>query len=193
MVSSVFTNASGFVPAPYGGFYLEAGDSMGGWIATPTDYVRFILSIDGTKGTALLKPETVQVLTSRPAIASGYSYYAMGVNVSPESGSADWWHYGSLPGTATYFIRTSSGVTLAAFFNMRPSDVRYEFALNQSLWQAIGEVKTWPTNDFFTSASPSSSQTTSSVQTAANVSDLHGDKQAIRSLVAGRLSKHTVQ
>jgi len=166
MVSSVFPNTTGLVPAPYGGFYLEADDSMGGWIATPTDYVRFILAINGTKGTALLNSDMVQVLISRPAIASGYSYYAMGVNVTPESGSTDWWHYGSLPGTTTYFIRTSTGVTIAAFFNLRPSGDKYEFALNQSLWQALAKVKSWPTIDLFTSVSPTSSQTNSPVDTA---------------------------
>lgn len=46
-------------PRPYGEFAMETMDSYGGWIGAPVDYLRFILAIDGRRGTALLDAATL--------------------------------------------------------------------------------------------------------------------------------------
>ncbi|HWK80702.1 MAG TPA: serine hydrolase domain-containing protein, partial [Thermomicrobiales bacterium] len=60
---SVYPN-DGFVPVAYGSYYLRAMDAHGGYIATCDDLVRFMLAIDGARGTSLLTPETVTAMES---------------------------------------------------------------------------------------------------------------------------------
>jgi len=153
---SVFTNE--IVPWPYGGFYLEAMDSHGGWIGSAVNLVRFAVSVDGQRPPSILRPETVQVMTSRPAppLWAGESYwYGMGWYVRPiHENVANWWHAGSLPGTSALLVRTYHGLAWAALFNCRPEYPReYDLIseLDNSLWLAESEVKVWPTHDLFAS------------------------------------------
>jgi N-acyl-D-amino-acid deacylase len=156
LVQSVFPDVTSAVPAPYGDFYLEAMDSHGGWIASAADLVRFAVSIDGERQPAFLTPESVQIMTSRPApplwVGEDY-WYGMGWMIRPIEGtSANWWHAGSLPGTRTLLVRTYHGLSWAALFNTRPPpdvDSEIERELDDSLWQAANAVTAWPTNDLF--------------------------------------------
>ena len=63
----------GYGPAPYAAFYLESFDAHGGWIASAADLVRFATAIDGQRGPALLRPETIEAMlrTPRPAAPIG--------------------------------------------------------------------------------------------------------------------------
>src|SRR5947207_11438114 len=54
------------VPWPYGGFYFEAMDAHGGWLASAVDLARFAAALDGGASSALLKPETLDVMYRRP-------------------------------------------------------------------------------------------------------------------------------
>jgi len=97
-------------------------------------------------------------MLSRPTIptwASTSSYYGMGWSVRPVGGDANWWHNGSLPGTATLLVRegqTPYKLSWAALFNSRaqfPSSNEFSSALDRALWQAVREVTEWPTHDLF--------------------------------------------
>ncbi|MBN2476209.1 MAG: beta-lactamase family protein [Pirellulales bacterium] len=152
-VASVFPEQKQRVTVPYGGFYLEAMDAHGGWIASAVDLVRFAtrLAGDGTPG--LLKPRTIRWIASRPAapVSEGEpAYYGLGWSIRPVGGSANWWHTGSLPGTSSLLVRTHHGLVWAAVFNRRPRHGD-DFCgqLDQALWRAAGEVKTWPEHDLF--------------------------------------------
>jgi len=167
LVQSVFTSTKKLVLAPYGGFYLEALDAHGGWIASAIDLVRFAASIDGHRQPAFLRPETVQIMTARPAppLWVGESYwYAMGWLVRPQRGAeANWWHAGSLPGSQTFLVRTYHGLAWAALFNTRlqkPDDGNLMNELDESLWRAESEVASWPGHDLFGMATSSTTQTT---------------------------------
>jgi len=139
------------VPAPYGGFYIEAMDAPGGWIATATDILRFVTALDKGK---LLKPETLALMVSRPAAPlwqdSSY-YYGMGWMVRPSGDDANWWHTGSLPGTYSIVVRTSNGFAWVALFNTRPKDENaFAKEVDQALWDAYNGVTSWPAIDLFT-------------------------------------------
>src|ERR1035441_4251002 len=58
---------------PYG-MNVRRTDSHGGWLATPTDLVRFLVRVDGfpTKPD-ILKPDTLQTMTTASATSSGYA------------------------------------------------------------------------------------------------------------------------
>jgi N-acyl-D-amino-acid deacylase len=151
--TSVFPGG-GTVPVAYGGFYLEAMDSHGGWIASPIDLLRFATAVDGSPTRPdVLAPATITLMTSRPPAPlwqGTQHYYAMGWLVRPAEGN--WWHDGLLPGGATLLVRTGGGITWAALLNSRSSPTSGASvlgALDTALWQAIGGVAAWPAHDLF--------------------------------------------
>ena len=151
---SVFPGG-GEVPIPNGGFYLEAMDAHGGWIASTVDLLRFLTAVDGREDRPdLLQPLTIDLMISRPPppLWTGSSYYyAMGWLVRPTSGDANWWHDGSLPGTTALLVRAYNGLAWAALFNARASGGGASFAadLDAALWEAAGTVTEWPAHDLF--------------------------------------------
>ena len=121
-------------------------DSHGGWLATPTDLVRFLVRVDGfpTKPD-ILKPETLQTMTTASAASPGY---AKGWCVNQYH---NWWHMGSLPGTITVMVRTSGQFCWAALTNTRNRDTKSPIGadLDALMWQMVGKITRWPDRDMF--------------------------------------------
>jgi CubicO group peptidase (beta-lactamase class C family) len=151
-VTSVFAGVGG-VSAPYGGFHLEAMDAHGGWVASAVDLMRFVTAVDGLATRPdVLRRATLDTMTARPASplwdGSAY-YYALGWLVRPAEGN--WWHDGSLPGTASIIVRTGTGLAWAALFNaraMRPGST-FQQEIDGAMWQAVRGVTEWPAHDLF--------------------------------------------
>ncbi len=152
-VESVFPDQQQPVSEPYGRFYIDAMDAHGGWIASASDLVRFAASLDGARARRLLADSTLHLIESRPAPPVSQeepAYYGLGWMIRPEEDSANWWHAGSLPGTRSYLVRTHHGLIWAVVFNSRPrSGESFALEVDRALWQAAGEVKTWPQHDLF--------------------------------------------
>lgn len=115
-------------------------DSHGGWLATPTDLVQFLNHVPN-----LLKPETIRIMTT-PAPAypqASPAKYAKGWMVR-NNGLGNWWHNGSLPGSTTIMVRTSTGLCWAALANTRtePSNV-IDAALDEMMWNMVRQVPAW--------------------------------------------------
>lgn len=126
----VFPDIEGTVPWPYGGFYIEAMDSHGGWIASAIDLARFAYALEIDNPQAILKPESLELMLSRPDISiwdGKSSYYALGWQVRPAWKGTNSWHSGSLPGTTTMLYRTSDGLIWAALFNSHSDTSDDEF------------------------------------------------------------------
>ena len=151
LARSVLPSETSSVPWPYGGFYLAALDSHGGWIASPIDLVRFVEGLNALRLPAVLEPETVDLMVRRPdALWIDKSfYYGMGWSVRPKTDDANWWHFGSLPGTRTLLIRTYHGMAWAALFNSRPEAKGFASEVDDAMWLAVREVTTWPEHDLF--------------------------------------------
>jgi len=120
-------------------------DSHGGWLASSTDLVIFLDHVAGAPGIpALLKPESIKMMTT-PAAAypAGDARYARGWMVR-DNGAGNWWHTGSLPGTTTLMVRTSTGMCWAALTNTRtePSS-EMDAALDQMMWDMVHCVPSW--------------------------------------------------
>ncbi len=147
------------VPRPDGGFYLEAMDAHGGWVASTIDYLRFLVTVDGRNDPGdILAPATIETMTARPAIPSwsaSPAWYAKGWSVRPSHGDANWWHTGGLPGTTTLVVRNYNGFTWAAFFNSQPANVgAFVEELDSGMWAAVAGVTNWPSGDQFQSYAP---------------------------------------
>lgn len=116
-------------------------DSHGGWLATPADLVRFAIQVDGfSNKCSLLQPSTIRTMTT-PTPASASQNYARGWYVNS---LGNWWHIGSLPGTATVMVRTSSGFCWAALTNTRRQpDTDIDTALDNMMWTMAKKVSAW--------------------------------------------------
>jgi CubicO group peptidase (beta-lactamase class C family) len=152
--TSVFSDVTGEVPLPYGGFYIEAMDAHGGWIASGSDLIRFTLGIEGRRGQALLDADTIGTMLARPPVstwATSPHWYGMGWWVQPWGTDANWWHIGTMPaGTFAFQVRTYNGLNWAALFNSRPHDCAgFQAELNDGLWEVSRQVTAWPNHDLF--------------------------------------------
>ena len=147
---------------PYGNFYLEAMAAHGAWVASPVDLLRFQAALDGRSGgTPLLNSTSIADMTSNPNVLwseinssnvlttytpSGF-WYGMGWELNS---AGNWWHTGSLPGTATEQVHASNGFGWAAFFNSRPSNSDgFSSDLDNGLWTAFSGTSSFLTTDLF--------------------------------------------
>ena len=149
LAPSVFDSGPAAVPWPYGGFAIEPMDAHGGWLASAADLLRFLLVIDGrTVKADILQKATVDLMVARPPLAEyqgAAAYYALGWQVRPTGGDANWWHTGSLPGTSTIMVRTANNMGWVALFNSRPADADAFFSeLDSAMWQAVNGITDWP-------------------------------------------------
>lgn len=134
-----------YVPWEYGGFSVEAMDAHGGWIASSRDMLKLLAAVDGfaTKPD-ILTPATIAVMTT-PSANNGY--YAKGWAVNSAS---NWWHTGSLDGTASEWVRTSTGYTWIIICNKRNGG-GFDGALDDLGWDCINSTSSWPTWDLMAS------------------------------------------
>ena len=149
LAPSVFDSGPAAVPWPYGGFAIEPMDAHGGWLASAADLLRFLLVVDGrTVKADILQKATVDLMVARPPLAEyqgAAAYYALGWQVRPTGGDANWWHTGSLPGTSTIMVRTANNMGWVALFNSRPADADAFFSeLDSAMWQAVNGITDWP-------------------------------------------------
>lgn len=114
------------------GMDVRRMDSHGGWIASAASLARFAAAVP-----SLLKPETVSLMTTaspiNPAYARGWRVNARG----------NTWHTGSLPGTATIMVRTTTGLTWAALCNTRSRESELARDLDRVMWTMARAVPRW--------------------------------------------------
>jgi N-acyl-D-amino-acid deacylase len=151
---SVFPG-DGAVPWPYGGFYLEAMDAHGGWIASTVDLLRFITAVDGLPTVPdVLTQNSIDLMIARPALpdwAGNAYYYATGWLIRPTQGDANWWHTGALAGTNTLMVRAYHGLAWVVLTNTSPIGVTGDLLsdIDSAMWDGVGGVTAWPAHDLF--------------------------------------------
>ena len=151
LVPSVFPG-EGTAPINYGGFYVEAMDSHGGWVSSSVDLLRFLAGVDGRADRPdILGAGLVAEMTgSGPVVcAGGACHYAGGWLVRPTQGDATWSHGGSLPGTTSMLVRTYHNFSLVGVFNARSPTANLEAELYAALWNALAGVTSFPAHDLF--------------------------------------------
>jgi N-acyl-D-amino-acid deacylase len=154
VAESVFPNTPPEVPWPYGGFHLEAMDAHGGWIACAADLARFAAALDDPAHSPLLRPETCRLMHEPPAAPVSRRpdgsledhYYGCGWMVRPvgRDGKANFWHTGSLPGTATLLVRRWDRLSWVVLFNQRSEAKKLpDSAIDTALHRAADSVTDW--------------------------------------------------
>ena len=116
--------------------------SSGGWISTPIDMVRLILSVDGLdKPRDILKKETIKIMSTPPENIN--SKYAMGMKVT----KSGWRHTGECTwGTSAIWYKTNDNLCFAMTCNTLPTitgheDEKYKAMINY----VIDVVRLFPT------------------------------------------------
>jgi CubicO group peptidase (beta-lactamase class C family) len=151
MVPSVFPGEAP-APIPYGGFHLEAMDASGAWVSSTVDLLRFLAGVDGRSNRPdIVSAALVAEMTSKgaPVCAGGACYYAGGWLIRPTQGDATWSHGGALPGTTSTLVRSYHNFSWVALFNARSWTADFDNDLNAALWNALGQVTSFPTHDLF--------------------------------------------
>lgn len=133
------------VPWAYGGYNINAMDAHGGWIASTRDMVRLILAVDGFPTVPdILNSSTINVMTTP---SSNNQYYAKGWFVNA---SNNWWHGGSLSGTATFAARIHNGYTWAVFLNKKvigATSTAFWNDLDGLPWGCVNNITTVPSHN----------------------------------------------
>lgn len=118
-------------------------DSHGGWIASATDLARFLVYVDGFK----VRPDIISE-SARTTMITGSTAnpsYACGWSVNGDN----YFHQGSLPGTATEQARTGQGYNFVILTNTRSLNSNFTTGLDQLFWNALANNPPWPTYDLF--------------------------------------------
>jgi N-acyl-D-amino-acid deacylase len=137
--------------SPYEGIALDAIDSLAGWVARPTDYLRYFLALNGLSEKSILKPQSVaQMFAAPPVPKAPPNWYGLGVRVQARSGGLDLWHHGSMPGTQAEVVLSREGVAWVIAFNARPADAAaFSDDIDATLWTAARRTTNWPTGNLF--------------------------------------------
>ncbi len=119
---------------PYG-MNVSRLDSAGGWVATPSEIVRFATRVDGfSSDRNILKPETIRSMTTGTA---ANPHYAKGWEVNEQG---RWWHIGDLPGSSSVLLRTPTGYCAAAFMNTRRMKPDIRLTLERAVQDMIRQI-----------------------------------------------------
>jgi D-alanyl-D-alanine carboxypeptidase len=113
-------------------------DSHGGWIATPTDLVKFLIRVDKfPQKTDVLKANTLTEMYTAPAVSPTYAK-GWAVNIAN-----NYWHNGSLPGEQALAARISSGFCWAILVNTR-KEGDFGADIDELMWKIKNAIKQWP-------------------------------------------------
>jgi CubicO group peptidase (beta-lactamase class C family) len=135
------------VSRPYEGMNLEVLGPAGGWIASPTEILRFILAVDGLSTLPdLLAPETVALMAAQNGTDTlanqeiGWRY----------CGQQVWLRTGSFGGTHALVARQADGLAWVWVSNTSAwRGPNFSNDVWEMMNRALAQVPAWPANDLF--------------------------------------------
>ncbi|GGB01900.1 penicillin-binding protein [Puia dinghuensis] len=127
---------------PYTLFDARRLYSNGGWIATPTDLVKFIMRVDKFPQKAdILERATLDTMFSPPAFNPDY---AKGWFVNKYG---DYSHGGGFPGLQSLVVRTHDGFCGSVIVNTRSYKAVFGKKLDELMWQILQAISYWPNGE----------------------------------------------
>ena len=154
-------NIGAKVSRPYGAWSIESFDSLGGWIASAPDLVRFASAVDRYQQSGILNEKTIATMIERPA--KGHfgndekgkpdaTHYGCGWSVRPtNNGKTNRWHTGGLSGTSTILVLRHDGLCWAVLFNtnLTSDGKKPSSKIDPLVHKAADAVTAWPSHDLF--------------------------------------------
>lgn len=143
----LFDGSGQLVPRCYGGCDLQVLSGAGGWVASPTELMKFITAIDPQDS----KPDILQAKTIAYMTETDKAHYPIGWMQTTESN--DWSRTGSLSGSSAMLKRQHDGFTWVFITNTSSwSGSRFPSKISAMMKQALAKVKKWPDRDLFETA-----------------------------------------
>ncbi|MFA8433304.1 MAG: serine hydrolase domain-containing protein [Marinifilaceae bacterium] len=128
-----------------GGNNIEALGGAGGWIASGSELLKFLVAIDGDESKPdILSKESIEYMTK----PSKFGYSPIGWKGTLSNGT--WWRTGTLAGSSALLKHQNDGMSWVIITNTstwRGSDFPKE--MSAMMRRALHSVKKWPTYDLF--------------------------------------------
>ncbi|MGW7363106.1 serine hydrolase [Streptomyces sp. NPDC054841] len=149
--NEVVYTPQGSAVSPYS-FRVSRMDAHGGWIASATDLMRFLVRVDGFSSKQdILTPASITTMstpTTAVDTSGGTVAYAKGWKIH-SSGTR--WHDGDLDGTTAIFVRTADQIGWAVLVNSRNDNnldgMRTD--IDQLRRTVTARITDWPATDLF--------------------------------------------
>jgi CubicO group peptidase (beta-lactamase class C family) len=158
--------APALVSRPYGSYYLEGYSGAAVWVASATDYLRFMLAYREMRPPVLFSSKTQALIYEQPAAPMPQvtnpndftdSWYGLGVYVrqSPTGSGFNTFHDGLLYGARSYNVAYSTDIAWVTLFNSTPETYYTDSLpavipdLDNAVATALSQssTATWPTAD----------------------------------------------
>jgi N-acyl-D-amino-acid deacylase len=152
---SVFSEVSGEVPWPYGGFCLESMDAHGGWIASAPDLARVMGAMSDWEKCPILNKDSLQTMFQPPRSPlpdQPSNFYGCGWDVRKHAGKTAFTydHSGSLPGTMSVMFHRWDGISWIVLFNQRSEDDKLpDHDIERVVNTTLDRITDWPDGDLF--------------------------------------------
>ena len=146
------------VKRSYGGNDIHTLGAAGGWIASATDLLKLMLSIDGLPTPAdILNDESIRIMTN--PVAPGFHPLGWrGVN------NEIWYRTGTLAGTSTLMVRKEDGFAYVILLNSSSwKGAMLAGELRSLMDKSISQTTAWPERDLFELASAKKQSVTRSI------------------------------
>ena len=133
------------VPNTYS-FNIEALSAAGGWVATPTDLLRFLLAVDGLNNTPDILSNESLLAMIEPATGRPYGWRGASIG-------GTWWRTGTLAGTSALMKRFENGTSWVVLTNTsnRRSDY-FNGRFSNMLQNELASLNEWPDRNLFAKA-----------------------------------------
>ncbi len=127
-----------------GGNNIEELYGAGGWVASPTELLRFLSAIDGNDNYPdVLTPESVKTMTAN-------IYNALPIGWMNTNSRGDWWRSGTLAGTSAMMKHQKDGFSWVFITNTSSwTGSKFPNKIERMMHQALNRVKSWPERDLF--------------------------------------------
>lgn len=130
------------VPNTYS-FNIEALSAAGGWVATPTDLLRFLLSVDGLKNTPDILSNESLLAMIEPATGRPYGWRGASIG-------GTWWRTGTLAGTSALMKRFENGISWVVLTNTSNRRSNYfNGRFSNMLQNELATLNEWPDRNLF--------------------------------------------
>ncbi len=150
------------VPRSYGGCDLQVLGSAGGWVASPTELMKFASAIDPNNSKPnILKASTIAYMTE-------YDKRRFPIGWMRTTERNDWSRTGTLAGSSAILKRQSDGYTWVFVTNTSSwSGSSFPSKIDAMIRKALNEVQEWPDRDLFLNAEDISNKPASHTKVAA--------------------------